>query len=119
MVGGGIFAVLGLSVDLAHGGAPIAFLFAGIVALVTAYSYAHVITSYSIHYTKLYDEAARLVGRGGDHAPLAGVRTDHNGQAPVLGVFQLLAAREECIQVHVGDPARCLSGVSHGWLMVV
>jgi hypothetical protein len=40
MVGGGIFAVLGLSVDLAHGGAPVAFLIAGIIALVTAYSYA-------------------------------------------------------------------------------
>ncbi|MEJ2574574.1 MAG: APC family permease [Gammaproteobacteria bacterium] len=39
MVGGGIFAVLGLSVDLTHGGAPVAFLLAGIVALVTAYSY--------------------------------------------------------------------------------
>jgi amino acid transporter len=39
MVGGGIFAVLGLSVDLAHGGAPVAFLLAGLVALVTAYSY--------------------------------------------------------------------------------
>jgi amino acid transporter len=40
MVGGGIFAVLGLSVDLAGGGAPIAFLIAGIVALATSYSYA-------------------------------------------------------------------------------
>jgi amino acid transporter len=40
MVGGGIFAVLGLSVDLAHGGAPVAFLVAGLIALVTAYSYA-------------------------------------------------------------------------------
>lgn len=40
MVGGGIFAVLGLSVNLAHGGAPLAFLIAGLVALVTAYSYA-------------------------------------------------------------------------------
>jgi len=40
MVGGGIFAVLGLSVDLARGGAPLAFLLAGIVALVTASSYA-------------------------------------------------------------------------------
>ena len=39
MVGGGIFAVLGLSVQLAHGGAPIAFLLAGAVALVTSYSY--------------------------------------------------------------------------------
>jgi len=39
MVGGGIFAVLGLSVNLAGGGAPVAFLIAGIVALVTSYSY--------------------------------------------------------------------------------
>jgi amino acid transporter len=39
MVGGGIFAVLGLSVDLARGGAPLAFLLAGVVALVTSYSY--------------------------------------------------------------------------------
>ena len=30
MVGGGIFAVLGLAVSLAKGGTPIAFLFAGI-----------------------------------------------------------------------------------------
>ncbi|MBI1397502.1 MAG: amino acid permease [Betaproteobacteria bacterium] len=40
MVGGGIFAVLGLSVKLANGGAPVAFLIAGLVALVTSYSYA-------------------------------------------------------------------------------
>ena len=40
MVGGGIFAVLGLSVKLTGGGAPLAFLVAGIVALVTSYSYA-------------------------------------------------------------------------------
>jgi amino acid transporter len=40
MVGGGIFAVLGLSVALTRGAAPVAFLLAGIVALVTAYSYA-------------------------------------------------------------------------------
>ncbi len=41
MVGGGIFAVLGLAVDLAKGGTPIAFLIAGSIALVTAYSYSH------------------------------------------------------------------------------
>jgi amino acid transporter len=46
MVGGGIFAVLGLSVDLTHGGAPAAFLVAGIVALVTAYSYARLSVSF-------------------------------------------------------------------------
>lgn len=40
MVGGGIFAVLGLSVQLAKGGAPAAFAVAGVVALFTAYSYA-------------------------------------------------------------------------------
>ncbi len=40
MVGGGIFAVLGLSVQLARGAAPIAFLVAGLVALITAYSYS-------------------------------------------------------------------------------
>jgi len=40
MVGGGIFAVLGLSVQIAGGGAPVAFLVAGLVALLTARSYA-------------------------------------------------------------------------------
>ncbi|MCG6912148.1 MAG: APC family permease [Deltaproteobacteria bacterium] len=39
MVGGGIFAVLGLSVQITHGAAPVAFLAAGLVALVTAYAY--------------------------------------------------------------------------------
>lgn len=40
MVGGGIFAVLGLAVSIAKGGTPIAFLFAGALALITSYSYA-------------------------------------------------------------------------------
>ena len=40
MVGGGIFAVLGEAVSLAHGASVVAFLLAGIVALFTAYSYA-------------------------------------------------------------------------------
>jgi len=39
MVGGGIFAVLGLTIDLAKGAAPIAFMIAGFIALLTAYSY--------------------------------------------------------------------------------
>ena len=39
MVGGGIFAVLGLAVSLAQGGTPVAFLFAGVLALITSYSY--------------------------------------------------------------------------------
>jgi len=40
MVGGGIFAVLGEAVSLAHGATFVAFFFAGMVALLTAYSYA-------------------------------------------------------------------------------
>jgi amino acid transporter len=40
MVGGGIFAVLGLAVVLAGGGTPVAFAIAGVVASLTAYSYA-------------------------------------------------------------------------------
>jgi hypothetical protein len=46
MVGGGIFAVLGLSVQLTRGAAPVAFLIAGTVALVTSYSYAHLSVTY-------------------------------------------------------------------------
>ncbi len=40
MVGGGIFAVLGLAVVLAGGGTPVAFAIAGVVAALTSYSYA-------------------------------------------------------------------------------
>jgi amino acid transporter len=39
MVGGGIFAVTGLTVEVTRGAAPVAFLIAGIVALLTSYSY--------------------------------------------------------------------------------
>jgi amino acid transporter len=39
MVGGGIFAVLGEAVSIARGATPIAFLLAGLIALVTANSY--------------------------------------------------------------------------------
>jgi len=46
MVGGGIFAVLGLAVQLAHGGTPIAFALAGGVALLTTYSYAKLSVAY-------------------------------------------------------------------------
>lgn len=46
MVGGGIFAVLGLAVSLAKGGTPVAFLFAGIIALLTSYSYAKLSLTY-------------------------------------------------------------------------
>lgn len=46
MVGGGIFAVLGLAVSLAQGGTPIAFLLAGLVALITSYSYAKLSLKY-------------------------------------------------------------------------
>ncbi|MBN2605847.1 MAG: amino acid permease [Thiotrichales bacterium] len=40
MVGGGIFAVLGEAVSLAHGATAVAFLVAGAVALLTSYAYA-------------------------------------------------------------------------------
>ncbi|MBW3022412.1 APC family permease [Candidatus Woesearchaeota archaeon] len=46
MVGGGIFAVLGLAVQLSRGGTPIGFFIAGIVALITSYSYARLSVRY-------------------------------------------------------------------------
>jgi len=46
MVGGGIFAVLGLAVTLAQGGTPIAFLIAGSIALITSYSYVKLSLSF-------------------------------------------------------------------------
>ncbi len=46
MVGGGIFAALGLAVDLAKGGTPIAFLIAGCIAFLTSYSYAKLSLKY-------------------------------------------------------------------------
>ena len=46
MVGGGIFAVLGLAAMLAGGATPIAFIVAGCVAVFTAYSYAKLSVAY-------------------------------------------------------------------------
>jgi len=46
MVGGGIFAVLGLTVQMARGGSPVAFAVAGFVALISAYSYVKLSISY-------------------------------------------------------------------------
>ncbi len=46
MIGGGIFAVLGLTIELAKGAAPIAFMFAGMIALLTSYSYAKLSVRY-------------------------------------------------------------------------
>ncbi|MDP8246994.1 MAG: APC family permease [Candidatus Tritonobacter lacicola] len=46
MVGGGIFAVLGLAVVLAGGATPIAFAISGFVAAVTSYSYAKLSVRY-------------------------------------------------------------------------
>ncbi|PCI60206.1 MAG: amino acid transporter [Gammaproteobacteria bacterium] len=46
MVGGGIFAVLGEAVSLAHGATAVAFLLAGFVALLTSYSYAKLSVAY-------------------------------------------------------------------------
>ncbi len=46
MVGGGIFAVLGLAVELARGGTPVAFVLGGVVALAAAYSYARLAVAF-------------------------------------------------------------------------
>ena len=46
MVGGGIFAVLGVVATQAGGGAPLAFLAAGAIALLTASSYAKLSVAY-------------------------------------------------------------------------
>lgn len=46
MVGGGIFAVLGLAASLAKGGTPISFLIAGLIALITSYSYVKLSLTY-------------------------------------------------------------------------
>ncbi len=46
MVGGGIFAVLGVVAVQAHGAAPLAFAIAGSIALLTAYSYAKLSVAY-------------------------------------------------------------------------
>ncbi len=46
MVGGGIFAVLGLAVVLAGGATWLSFVIAGLVALLTAYSYAKLSVAY-------------------------------------------------------------------------
>jgi hypothetical protein len=46
MIGGGIFAVLGLSIQLSKSAAPVAFLLAGLIALITSYSYAKLSVRY-------------------------------------------------------------------------
>jgi amino acid transporter len=46
MVGGGIFAVLGVASEQAGGGTPMAFVVAGIVAALTAFSYARLSVTY-------------------------------------------------------------------------
>ena len=46
MVGGGIFAVLGLAVEMSQGATPLAFLLAGTIALLTSYSYVKMSISF-------------------------------------------------------------------------
>ncbi len=46
MVGGGIFAVLGLAVKLARGSTPLAFAVGGAIALITGFSYARLAVRY-------------------------------------------------------------------------
>jgi amino acid transporter len=46
MVGGGIFAVLGLAVQMAEGGVPLAFFISGLIAMLTAYAYVRLSVTY-------------------------------------------------------------------------
>lgn len=46
VVGGGIFATLGIAVDGARGSTYLSFLVGGIIALLTAYSYVHLTLAY-------------------------------------------------------------------------
>jgi len=46
MIGGGIFSVMGLAVEIAGGLAPVAFFLGGVLAFVTGYSYIKLATSY-------------------------------------------------------------------------
>lgn len=46
MVGGGIFAVTGLTIEVTRGTAPLAFVIAGAVALLTSYSYLRLTLAY-------------------------------------------------------------------------
>jgi len=46
MVGGGIFAVTGLTIEITKGAAPLAFIVAGVVALLTSYSYLKLTLAY-------------------------------------------------------------------------
>jgi len=46
MVGGGIFAVLGEAVSIAHGATVLSFLIAGIIALLTSFAYAKLSIAY-------------------------------------------------------------------------
>ncbi len=46
MVGGGIFAVLGLAAAMAKGGTPVSFLIAGLIAFITSYSYVKLSLKY-------------------------------------------------------------------------
>ncbi|UXD21127.1 amino acid transporter [Ignicoccus pacificus DSM 13166] len=67
MIGGGIFAVLGLSIKIAGPLAPIAFSIAGLIAFLTAYSYAkfsyyHPCMGGTIEYIAMGIEKEKLVG---------------------------------------------------------
>ena len=46
MVGGGIFAVLGLAATMGKGGTPVSFLVAGLIALITSYGYVKLSLTY-------------------------------------------------------------------------
>ena len=61
MVGGGIFAVLGLTIELSKGAAPITFAIAGFIALVTVYSYVKLSLRYPSEGARLIHTKAQIL----------------------------------------------------------
>ncbi len=70
MVGGGIFSVLGLSVNMAGHAAPIAFMLGGVIALLTGFSYSRLGLAYrsnggSFTYLELAFKHRNIAALGG------------------------------------------------------
>ena len=100
MVGGGIFAVLGLSVVPTRGAAPVAFLIASSVALLTAASYAKLSVAYpsrggtATFLNQVLGGSPRASTRINATAPIPDTSyPSSRGAKPVTGQGSLTAAR--------------------------
>ena len=71
MVGGGIFAVLGVAAQQAGGATPISFAIAGAVAALTATSYAHLIDPRTRRWCSGRVQSTSSSGACGPTAPIA------------------------------------------------